>query len=441
MRLRLLAVIVSAVAAACTATTPETEVSASVNTSGPHEPVTITYWVTATGSDLARFNRALEPFKEQYPWITIHQVGNVTDPTRVIAAVNAGHPPDVWHYWTPDTVPEMCADGALTDLTPYIERDQLDMSQFSQYWLGYMKSGDEQCALPSISDAYGLYYNEGMLQEAGISEPPKTMSELAADAKKLTVRNPDGSIEVAGFIPLMSFYDQWIPNWTQPFGVTWLDDQGKPDLANDPAWTEMFEWQKSLVDWYGYQNLQKFVAGLGENYSAQHAGETGKVAMWLDGEWRISFIRDDHPSLDYGTAPQPVADDHPELYGSGLIASNIVTIPTGAAHPEEAWLLVKYLAANYDFLVEAAQTEVVIPSTTQALQAPELTSDPHLETFLQIYQNPRSSYYPAAAASGGMPDMVASFDEKWVAGNVPDLDEGLVNLDQQIENQMQQGAT
>ena len=44
-----------------------------------------------------------------------------------------------------------------------------------------------------------------MFAKAGITEPPKTMTELMADAKKLTVRNPDGSIKVAGFVPLQDW--------------------------------------------------------------------------------------------------------------------------------------------------------------------------------------------------------------------------------------------
>ncbi len=59
-----------------------------------------------------------------------------------------------------------------------------------------------QCTLPVLSDAYGLYYNNDMFTQQGITAPPKTLSELETDAKALTVMNPDGSIKVAGFMPL-----------------------------------------------------------------------------------------------------------------------------------------------------------------------------------------------------------------------------------------------
>ena len=40
--------------------------------------------------------------------------------------------------------------------------------------------------------------------------------------------------------------------------------------------------------------------------------------MNIDGEWRVAFIKNEHPELNYGTAPMPVADAQPDLYGAGL---------------------------------------------------------------------------------------------------------------------------
>jgi len=47
-----------------------------------------------------------------------------------------------------------------------------------------------------------------------------TMTELAADAKKLTVRNSDGSIKVAGFVPLNQWEELDIADLGNAFGAT-----------------------------------------------------------------------------------------------------------------------------------------------------------------------------------------------------------------------------
>ena len=93
----------------------------------------------------------------------------------------------------------------------------------------------------------------------------------------------------------------------------------------------MLRWQKSLVDWYGHKNLVKFNAGAGDEWSASNAFESGKVAMHLDGEWRVSFIANEAKKLSYATAPMPT--DKPDLYGSGYITGTIIGIPKGSEEP------------------------------------------------------------------------------------------------------------
>ena len=185
-----------------------------------------------------------------------------------------------------------------------------------------------------LTDAYGLYYNKAMFAKAGINGPPKTMTELMADAKKLTVRNPDGSIKIAGFVPLIQQESSTSTTWRAPGAVSTSTAQGNPQLATDPAWAAAMTWQKQLVDWYGYNNIVKFFSTYTTpEFNASNAFETGKVAMVFDGEWRTAMIKNDGSKVDYGTAPFPVADNHPELYGSGRVGGTIIGIPRTTKHP------------------------------------------------------------------------------------------------------------
>src|SRR3989442_12949625 len=73
----------------------------------------------------------------------------------------------------------------------------------SQYYTQYK---GKRCALPLLADVYGFYYNKKMFKAAGLTSPPKTMSQLTAYAKKLTKKSSDGSIKVAGDNPFLGFY-------------------------------------------------------------------------------------------------------------------------------------------------------------------------------------------------------------------------------------------
>ena len=323
-----------------------------------------------------------------------------------------------------------------------MQKDNISIGQFAPGAISYTNFGGKQCALPSLTDSFGLYYNKKLFAKAGITSPPKTMTELAADAKKLTVRNSDGSIKVAGFVPLNQWEELDIADLGNAFGATWFDKSGKAQLANEPGWTAAFEWQKQLVDWYGYSNLEKFFATYtNSEFNATNAFETGKVAMTFDGEWRTKFITRDHPSFDYGTAPFPVADNEPQLYGSGRVGGTIVGIPQGTKHPQEAWDLVKYLATDTNYLVALANTLGNVPTTTASAGSPNLDLGPQFQTFIDVWKNPKSSFFPPLTASGaGYAQLADNFDAQWQAGNVSDLQAGLQTLDTNIDNQQQLGG-
>jgi multiple sugar transport system substrate-binding protein len=405
-----------------------------------HQPVTLTLWTYWTGAEKKLFDEGVKVFEEQYPWITVDHVGGITDASKVLAAVNGGNPPDLWEWWDHTYVQPYCASGAVEDLSGYAKQDGLDMTQFSPYWISTLSYQGRLCALPYLADAYGLYYNKALLKKAGYAEPPKTLSELQAMAMKLTQYNPDGSIKVAGFVPLFGWHANTSAPYAQAFGATWLDASGKSTLASDPAWAEMFRWQKGFVDAYGYNALQTFVSGSADEFSASNDFEIGRVAMTLDGEWRVAFIAREHPELQYGTAPFPVADDHQDLYGSGYIVTNTFTVPSGAEHPYEAWLLAKFLSTNAQSLVKLGDSLKNIPDTTAALTDPTLTSDPQFATFLDIYQNPQSASPPVTASGAGWQALVDDIGAKWQAGKVSDLEGALQQTAEQIDRQLAQGA-
>ena len=408
-------------------------------------PVTLTLRHPWTGDENKLFEQAIGNFEKKYPWITVKTIGypdsDTFDQQIVIKTINAGDPPDAFLSFGPDYVGQYCSDDLWIDLTSYMQRDGLDINDFAPAAISYTNFDGKQCALPSLTDAFGLYYNKDMFKQAGISQPPKTMTELMADAKKLTVRNPDGSIKVAGFVPMQDWGQLGISDLARMWGAEWFNQNGDPQYATSPGWTSAFEWQKQLVDWYGYDNINKFYQGYNpDEFAASNAFETGKVAMMFDGEWRTAFIKREHPELNYGTAFMPAGDENPELYGAARVGGTIVGIPKGSPHPDQAWLLIKYLSADPDYLVFMANGVGNVPTTQESGTSPDLTLPPTFQTFIDVWNNPKSSFAPPLTATGaGYADLLGNFDNKWVAGNVDDLQAGLQQLDQQTADQLALG--
>jgi multiple sugar transport system substrate-binding protein len=401
-------------------------------------PVTITFWHGFSAPREKRvFAKVIDQFHQSHPWITVKVVGNIND-DKIVSSIHGGNPPDVAQSFTTDNVGKFCSSGAWVDLNPYIKQDGTDVNAIPAAAQAYTQYKGNRCALPQLADAYGLYYNTELLAKAGFKSPPKTLSELTEMAKRLTQRNSDGSIKVAGLVPYWGFYENVPAHLAPAWGAQWFSPDGKSNLSRDPRWAQMLRWQKSLIDFYGYDKITRFVAGAGDEFSSSQVFETGKMAMALDGEWRVAFLADEHPELKYATAPFPAADDQSGQYGAGFISGNIIGIPKGAKHPAAAWQLVKYLAFDTSALVTLSNELRNVPTTTAALQSPQIKPDPNFKTFLDIFANPKSAAVPVNPAGSVNQDLFQTFAEKYQAGKVADLEAGLKALDRQIDNQIAQ---
>jgi multiple sugar transport system substrate-binding protein len=399
------------------------------------EPAEVTLWVGFTQRELRVFKDAVKGFEEKNPGVTVKVVGGIND-DKIIAASRGGKAPDVAQSFSADNSGAFCSSGAWIDLAPYMERDGISEDIFPAAPRSYTEFEGTRCALPMLADAYGLYYNTDMFEKAGLDGPPETVSELAEYAKKLTVKKPDGSLEVVGFNPVMGWYSNTPANFGPMFGGKWVDDSGKSTLGSDPAWAKLLRWQKELIDFYGYDNLVKFQAGLGDEFSASNAFEKGKVAMNVDGEWRTAFIADEAPDLPYGTAPVPVDDDKPELHGGGYTTGNIAGIPKRAEHPEHGWALLKYLTTDDEAMVFLSNGLRNVPTTASSAKSPDLKPDPKFETFVKIFEHPTTTTTPVTAAGSAYQELFNGFVNKWQAGRVDDLEAGLDDIDKQIDAQL-----
>jgi multiple sugar transport system substrate-binding protein len=401
---------------------------------------TITIWVGWSARELKEFKKIVAEYDKKNADVNVKVVGGIND-DKITAAIRSGNVPDVVSSFTSANVGSYCKSGAWIDLKPLLQKDKIDVNMFPKTTQYYTQYNGKRCALPFLADVYGLYYNTKMFKAAGLKGPPKTMSQLTAYAKKLTKRSSNGKIKVAGYNPFLGFYAGNAPDlssYAPLFGAKYVDSSGKSMLSRDPAWSRLLKWQKNLVDWYGYKNLQKFNAGAADEFSASHAFEIGKLAMMIDGEWRVAFIQAEHPELSYATAPAPVDDARPNLYGGGYVNGTIIGIPKGVKHKDQAWKLLKYLTTKPHPLALFSNGIRNVPTTKASLTSKEIKPDAHFKTFLKVFANPNSKTTPITAAGNAYGTLIQAFTVKWQAGHAGDLQSGLKKLDKQIDAQLKQ---
>ncbi|MDX6203858.1 MAG: multiple sugar transport system substrate-binding protein, partial [Frankiales bacterium] len=180
--------------------------SSSATASGKPVPltgVTLTYWASNQGTSLANDTAVLTPQLNKFTAETGIKVSLEVVPwsdllNRILAAATSGKGPDVLNIgntWSPT----LQATGAFT---PFNAANLNAVGGKARFLAGSMSAtgapGQDPVAVPIYSLAYGLYYNKKMFAAAGITNPPATWDEFAADAKKLTTGSQYGLSEEGG---------------------------------------------------------------------------------------------------------------------------------------------------------------------------------------------------------------------------------------------------
>ncbi|MCD9141692.1 ABC transporter substrate-binding protein [Streptomyces albireticuli] len=403
----------------------------------PTAPVTLRFWHGwSEKNEVKAIDDSIARFRELHPNIRVKTTGNVTDAT-VNQALRAGggNAPDVVSSFTTDNVGQYCSSGMWADLDPFLKKSGMAKERiFPEVLLDYTRYRGKQCALPLLADSFGMYYNKDAFERAGITRPPRTMSELRRTAVRLTERTADGSYRRLGFMPDFRLYQNSPDRLFAQWGPAYFDEDGRSRLARGGAAKDFLTTQRDMVTALGgYGALEKFRTTFGDEMSSQNAFLTGKLAMHMDGEWRGLMLDAAKPGFRWGTAPMPVPDDQADAYGRGYLTGTVAGIAHSSRHQNAAWELVRFLTADTDQVVAFANAIHNVPSTKAALASPKLARDPAFRTFLDIARHPRSVSMPPSVNGGRYIVSLRDFAYRTEAGRVPDLEKGLRRLDRQID--------
>jgi multiple sugar transport system substrate-binding protein len=405
-------------------------------------PATITFWHQwSQEHEVAAINANLEAFRKLHPEITVKTVGNVSD-DKILQGIRSGNGPDVVSSFTTDNVGQFAKSGAWIDLAPLITRAGIDLgATFPKPVLEYTQYRGVRCALPLLADVWGLYYNQDMLDEAGLDGPPKTADELTEYAVKLTRYASDGSIERVGFMPNFRAYENSPWHLMAAWAPTYFDADGRSRLAEDPAVTDFLTWHaKTIKALGGYAKLEAFRKTFAEEFTPKNAFQAGKVALQIDGEWRTANMAQDKIEFGYGTAPLPVPEARADQYGGGYLSGTIIGIAKTSREQNAAWELTRFLTTDTSALVRFSDAIHNVPSTFDSLKASTLGDDPHFKPFTEMFGHEGSTTTPASPNGGAYLASFQDFAFRWEAGKVPDLAKGLAELDERINADIAQAG-
>lgn len=310
----------------------------------PPGPVRITYWEKWTEFEGDAIRAVVDEFNRSQDKIFVDLLTISGIQNKTLLAVAGGDPPDVAGLFGPN-VAQYADAKAVLPLDEYCRKAGIRAEQYiPAYWnIGFYRG--KIYALPTTPASTALHFNREMLREAGRDpdDPPETIEELNELADKLTKRDASGKILRAGFMP--NEPDWWRWGWGYVFGGQLWNGKDKI-TANSPENVRAFEWAQSFFKKYGVGDLQTFRSGFGNFSSPQNAFLSEKVAMQLQGVWMYNFITKYSPKLEWSAAPFPYPSDHPELKNMTFVDEDVLVIPRGSKHPDEAFEFIKFVQSQ-----------------------------------------------------------------------------------------------
>lgn len=326
--------------------------------------VIVTYWEKWTGFEGDAIQSVIDDFNASQNRIFVHRLTVSQIEHKLLLATAGGNPPDLAGMWD-HNVATFAERGALTPLDRRFVEAGIEPSDYLPALWDLCEHRGFMWALPTTPATTALHWNKSLFREAGLDpdRPPTTLAELDAMAERLTfvevIRDgrpvqlyyPDLTDDEKntkefrllriGFSPDEPGW--WRDQWGEWFGAELWDGESAI-TADHPANIEAMRWFGSYTQKYGVTNFQRFGESVGEFASPQNPFLDGRVAMVLQGVWMYNFIDQYAPTLEWGAAPFPAAD--PELGSDiSLISCDVLVIPYGAKHPEEAFEFMKYLAS------------------------------------------------------------------------------------------------
>ncbi|MBC7527327.1 MAG: ABC transporter substrate-binding protein [Chthonomonadaceae bacterium] len=305
-------------------------------------PLEITYWEKWTGFESDAMRATVNDFNKSQDRIHVNILTVSGIQNKTLLAIAGNVPPDIAGLYGPN-VAQYADANAVLPMDEYCRKAGLTADHYiPAYWdIGFYKG--HVWALPSSPASTALHYNKKMLTAAGYTKPPETLEELDVMAEKMTVRNPDNTIKISGFIPQEP--DWWAWGWGYLFGGELWD--GKSQITiNSPENIKAYEWVQGYTKKYGHSVLQTFQSGFGSFSSPQNAFLSEKVAMEQQGVWMYNYITNYSPKLEWAAAPFPLPKDQKYKGDFTFVDADVLVIPRGAKHPAEAFEFINYVQSQ-----------------------------------------------------------------------------------------------
>jgi multiple sugar transport system substrate-binding protein len=254
------------------------------------------------------------------------------------------------------TFMQFAAKKLYRPLDDYFKMDGYKKEDFFPVQFGESSWQGVLYGMPLYTDTRHLYWNKKQFAEVGLSEEPKTWSDLETYTEKLNKKTDKGDFECMGFVPYL-VGNSWA--WMYGFlnKAPAISDDKRTILCDDPRWVEALDWLVNFYDKYlgSFEIASAFNQGFATQTQDLFAQQRVSMVITTDDAMNF-YLR--FPQLDFIMSPAPIP---PKGEKSSWSCGWTFVIAPEAKHPDEAWQYIKWQTGvdGWRAIAEAEKAETL----------------------------------------------------------------------------------
>lgn len=273
--------------------------------------------------------QVLQDFEVQHPTIKVKYEVISDQYMDVIKTRLIGEAaPDVF-YLDALEAPFLMSQNVLEPLDAYITKE-LDLADFEERLLNSFKYQNLIYGLPKDYSTLVLFYNKKAFNAVGLNNPPNTWDELRTYSQQLT-----GKVNKYGFGEIPELARQFYK--IKAFGGQVVNQNNGAVFASEAGLKGL----QLVIDQYQKDRSSAQKSDVGTNSGSEMFGQ-GKVAMVIEGNWAIPYLKETFPQVEFATAQVPSINNK-----KGTMVFTVAYVMNKQSqHKAAAWELISYLTGK-----------------------------------------------------------------------------------------------
>jgi len=282
----------------------------------------------------------------------------------------------------------------------------LDTDFYTVFKTDLKISGKYQ-AVPLMYDGLSLFYNQDLLEKSQ-STLPKSWWDLQTVANKITVRDENGRLKVAGVA--MGLTDN-VDHWNDILGILLL--QNGADILKDNK--DNNDKIRDVISYYANFKTQYSTWDESMPPSTQAFAE-GKLVFYFAPSWRVFNIEEMNPTLKFAitTIPQ-LATLQDQSGNSATSTANLTNIHwasywaeavnSKSKHQKEAWKFIEFLSSKESMekmFTAASQTRSFGEIYPRLSMVGKISGNAKIKPFIAVANEAESGYLASRTWDTGL---------------------------------------